>query len=136
MQWCSSYNPDYLGKTIVSMGNLWCTPGTYTFKGKPAITKDNITTNLIDSVQIRHCSDNEDAVFLCGKRHLFFGPAQISFASALSSLSDRSRFKSYFRTTSSFNTYAPAILALLNRFNWKRVAFITQNENLFLTVSF
>ena len=63
MQWCSSYNPEYLGITIVSMGNLWCTPGTYTFKGKPAITKDNITTNLIDSVQIRHCSDNEDAVF-------------------------------------------------------------------------
>jgi len=61
-------------------------------------------------------------------------PPQISYAAALSSLSDRSRFKSYFRTTPTFNNYAPAIVSLLNKFNWKRVAIITQAENLFIKV--
>lgn len=58
----------------------------------------------------------------------------MSFAAASAALSDRNRFKNYFRTTPSFNNYAPAILALLNAFEWKRIAFITQSETLFLNV--
>ena len=59
---------------------------------------------------------------------------QISFASALSSLSDRRRFKSYFRTTPSFKEYASSIVALLDYFNWTRLALLTENQNLFKTV--
>ena len=61
-------------------------------------------------------------------------PLQISYASALSSLSERSRFRSYFRITPNFNNYAPAIVSILNKFNWKRIAFLTQAENLFKKV--
>jgi len=60
---------------------------------------------------------------------------QISFAAALSSLSDRSRFKGYFRTTPTFNNYAPALVALLNNFKWKRIAFITEVQTLFVKVN-
>ena len=59
---------------------------------------------------------------------------QISFASALSSLTDRNRFKNYFRTTPSFKNYAPVLVALLNKFNWKRVAFLTESQASFFKV--
>ena len=59
---------------------------------------------------------------------------QISFITALSSLSDRSRFKSYFRTTPSSKEFASSIVALLNNFNWTRLAFLTENQNLFKMV--
>ena len=81
--------------------------------------------------------DNPAVQLTIGVEHYtVFATLQISFAAALSSLSDRTRFKSYFRTTPSFNEYAPAILGLLNKFNWKRVAFITENQNLFHKVCF
>ena len=60
---------------------------------------------------------------------------QISFAAALSSLSDRNRFKYYYRTTPTFSNYAPALVALLNNFKWKRIAFITQTQTLFVKVN-
>lgn len=60
--------------------------------------------------------------------------SQISYASGLSTLSDRTRFKYYFRTLPNTFYFAPAILGVLNNFNWRRIAFITQNQNLFLQV--
>ena len=59
---------------------------------------------------------------------------QISFATGLSSLSDRSRFKSYFRTTPSLKEHVFSIVTLLDYFNWTRLAFLTENQNLFKTV--
>ena len=59
---------------------------------------------------------------------------QISFAAASSALRDRTRFKGNFRTTPSFNNYAPAVVALFNKYKWRRVSFITQAENLFKQV--
>ena len=59
---------------------------------------------------------------------------QISFAAASPVLSDRTRFKYYFRTSPSFVHYAPAILGMLNKFRWRRIAFITERENVFLKV--
>ena len=62
-------------------------------------------------------------------------PLQISPASAASTLSDRSRFKKYFRTDPTFEIFAPAVLSLLEHYNWSRIVFLTQNENLFNNVS-
>ena len=58
-------------------------------------------------------------------------PFQISFASPLSTLSDRTRFKNHFRTDPTYGNFAPAILALLNHYNWKRIVFLTQDVNVF-----
>ena len=60
---------------------------------------------------------------------------QISPTSAASTLSDRSRFKKYFRTDPTFEIFAPAVLSLLEHYNWSRIVFLTQNENLFNNVS-
>ena len=59
---------------------------------------------------------------------------QISPTSAASALSDRSRFKKYFRTDPTFENFAPAVLSLLEHYNWSRIVFLTQNENLFNNV--
>ena len=61
--------------------------------------------------------------------------SQIAYAAALSSLADRSRFKSFFRTTPDFDKYAPGLLGLFNEMGWERVTFITQNENVFVEVN-
>jgi len=59
---------------------------------------------------------------------------QISFASAASTLSDRTRFRNYFRTYPNFENNVPALLSVLNHFGWNRIVFLTQNENLFTKV--
>ena len=56
---------------------------------------------------------------------------QISFASAVSTLSDRTRFKNFFRTYPNFGNFVPALLSVLNHYNWSRIVFLTQDENLF-----
>ena len=56
---------------------------------------------------------------------------QISFASAVSTLSDRTRFKNFFRTYPNFGNFVPALLSVLNHYNWSRIVFLTQDENVF-----
>ena len=56
---------------------------------------------------------------------------QISFASAVSTLSDRTRFKNFFRTYPNFGNFVPALLSVLNHYDWSRIVFLTQDENLF-----
>ena len=56
---------------------------------------------------------------------------QISFASAVSTLSDRTRFKNFFRTYPNFGNFVPALLSVLNHYEWSRIVFFTQDENLF-----
>ena len=61
-----------------------------------------------------------------------FNHLQISFASAVSTLSDRTRFRNFFRTyPNSIENLVPALLSVLNRYDWNRIAFLTQNENIF-----
>ena len=59
---------------------------------------------------------------------------QISFASGSTALSDRSRFKRYFRNSLTFEFLAPALHSILDHFGWKRIALLTQEENLFTGV--
>ena len=61
-----------------------------------------------------------------------FNHLQISFASSVSSLSDRTRFRNFFRTyPSSVENFVPTLLSVLNHYDWNRIMFLTQNENIF-----
>ena len=59
---------------------------------------------------------------------------QISFASGSTALSDRNRFKRYFRNSLTFELLAPALHSMLDHFKWRRIAVLTQDENLFTGV--
>ena len=60
---------------------------------------------------------------------------QISYASSSPTLSERSRFRSFFRNTYNMKIIAPAFRSAVAHFNWTRIAIITQNEGLFTGVS-
>ena len=59
---------------------------------------------------------------------------QISFASAVSTLSNRTRFRNYFRTYPNFENFVPVLLSVLNHYSWNRIVFLTQDENVFSKV--
>ena len=58
----------------------------------------------------------------------------MSYFSESAALSDRSRYKRYFRTNPSGLIKYPAFYSIMNHFGWKQIAVITQNEDLFTTV--
>ncbi|KAL5493727.1 hypothetical protein EMCRGX_G014947 [Ephydatia muelleri] len=60
---------------------------------------------------------------------------QVSYASGSSSLSNRAQFKNYFRIWPSFKDIAPGLVSILKHYNWTRVSFLTQKENLFTSDS-
>ena len=55
--------------------------------------------------------------------------------SAQATLNDRTRFRYFFRTFPSLDHIAPAILQIFKKFEWKKLAFITQKENLYEKVN-
>ncbi|XP_070556391.1 gamma-aminobutyric acid type B receptor subunit 1-like [Ptychodera flava] len=58
--------------------------------------------------------------------------ATFSYGASSAALSDKSRYPLFLRTAMAApDKHNPARLALLMRFNWKKVALITQNEDLF-----
>ena len=59
--------------------------------------------------------------------------AQISYASTMAGLSDRTRFRKYFRNN--LPIAAPALRYTMNHFKWTRIAILTQDESLFTAVS-
>ena len=69
-------------------------------------------------------------------RDTFFLPPQISCVSSSTELADRVRFKSYFQLLPSEADIAPAYFGVIRQYDWRHVALIVQNENLFTVVSF
>lgn len=61
-------------------------------------------------------------------------PLQISYFSESAELSDRRRYKRYFRTNPSGIIEYPAFRSIMSHFGWKRIAILTQDENLFTNV--
>ena len=59
---------------------------------------------------------------------------QISYASGLAALSDRTRFRRYFRNTPAFDIIFPALHSTMDYFDWQRLALITQDESIFTVV--
>ena len=61
--------------------------------------------------------------------------SQISFASSSTALNDRTRFKSFFRTLPCY-VYTPhTIASLMEKFEWTRLAVISQDSSTFRRVS-
>lgn len=58
---------------------------------------------------------------------------QISYFSESAALSDRSRYKKYFRVNPSGNIEYPVFRSIMNHYGWKQIAILTQNEDLFTT---
>eukprot|EP00731_Ephydatia_muelleri_P038651 Em0846g1a len=59
--------------------------------------------------------------------------SHISYFSESAALSDRSRYKRYFRTNPSGNIEYPAFRSIMRHFGWKQIAILTQDEDLFTT---
>ena len=66
---------------------------------------------------------------------LYLSPLQISYASSSPALSDRNKYKSFFRNTFNMQIMAPALRSAVAYFNWTRIAILTQNEGLFTGVN-
>ena len=75
-------------------------------------------------------SDHRLSYIKCYEVERSFIFIQISYATGVAVLSDRSRFRYCYRMTPTFTNNAPAILGVMNKFNWRRLGFITQNQNL------
>ena len=63
-------------------------------------------------------------------------PPQISCVSSSSELSDRQRFRYYFQMLGTETDLAIGFFGIIKQFEWRKVAFIEQNENLFTVVSY
>jgi hypothetical protein len=59
---------------------------------------------------------------------------QVSYGTTSASLSNTTVYRNYFRANPPSTTLAPALLALMNQFSWKRVGLLTQDENRFRRV--
>ena len=60
---------------------------------------------------------------------------QMGFSAGSSSLSDKTRYPLFFRVNAPETTLYTAVVSLLHRFNWKRIAIVKQDEDLFNDVS-
>ena len=60
---------------------------------------------------------------------------QLSCQSSSSELINRERFRRYFQLLSDESNQANSLYAIIKEFNWRYVAFIVQDENLFTVVS-
>ncbi len=85
------------------------------------------------------CSHKHTHTYTCAHAHTHtythIHNMQLSIASAVSSLGDRTRFKNIFRTYPTFKNFAPAVLSIMNHYGWRRAAFLSENLNLFNKVS-
>ena len=63
-------------------------------------------------------------------------PPQISYASSSAELVDRQRFRYYFQMLATEADLAIGFFGIIKQFEWRKVAFIEQNENLFTVVSY
>ena len=61
---------------------------------------------------------------------------QISCTSSSSELANRQRFRYYFQMLATEADLAIGFFGIIKQFEWRKVAFIEQNENLFTVVSY
>ena len=60
---------------------------------------------------------------------------QMGYVAAAPSLSNRQRFKSYYRTYPSDAIFVPALVSFIRYYQWKKICIITENANTFISVS-
>ena len=59
----------------------------------------------------------------------------MAYAAAAYELTERHRFKNFFRTLPSYQYTAASLAQLMRQFEWKKMLIITQKESLFIRVS-
>ena len=59
----------------------------------------------------------------------------MGYVAAAPSLSNRQRFKSYYRTYPSDAIFVPALVSFIRYYQWKKICIITENANTFISVS-
>ena len=64
---------------------------------------------------------------------LFFF-SQIGYSTSSPLFSDKEKFPLYFRTSTSETMENPSRVALLKQFNWKKVALLVQNLDIYVLV--
>ena len=60
---------------------------------------------------------------------------QIAYAAAAYELTNRKKYRDFFRVLASFEFIGASLAAVVREFGWRQMAIITQNENLFNGVS-
>ena len=76
---------------------------------------------------------------VCTVCHVFyilglFVSLQLAYAAATNVLTDRSRFKNFFRTLVSFRYIGASLGQLMREFGWRQMSIITQDHSLFTSV--
>ena len=61
--------------------------------------------------------------------------AQISWTSSAAELSNRNRFRNFYRTVPSVEFHSSGVAALLDFYGWGQVAILTEVQSLFVNVS-
>ena len=60
----------------------------------------------------------------------------MAYVASADELSERDRFRNFYRVSPSFKYTAVSLAQLMRQFGWKKMAIITQQESLFTKVSF
>jgi ABC-type branched-subunit amino acid transport system substrate-binding protein len=60
---------------------------------------------------------------------------QIAFAAAAVELSDRIRYRNFFRTIPTLRHMAESLVQLMREFGWNQMAIITENDRVFTEVN-
>ena len=71
---------------------------------------------------------------MCGPRDIILS-WQISCVSSSAELENQLKFPRYFQISASERNLVDGFYGIIREYNWTRVAIITQDENLFTTVS-
>ena len=80
-----------------------------------------------------HTFDNK-FVFILTDTRRFFCLSQIGYSTSSPLFSDKEKFPLYFRTSTSETMENPSRVALLKQFNWKKVALLVQNLDIYVLV--
>lgn len=70
-----------------------------------------------------------------GVSPVLLSSAQLSFAATTPVLADKKKYPNFFRTVPSDNAVNPAVVKLINYYNWSRVGTLTQDVQRFSEVS-
>ena len=82
------------------------------------------------------CYDNFATCFIFWDYFIIihFVSLQLAYAAATNVLTDRSRFKNFFRTLVSFRYIGASLGQLMREFGWRQMSIITQDHSLFTSV--